>query len=123
MLVAARIKQRMQHQLDRDALPVDLHRDRIDQKWHVVVDEFNDGVGRVPTVLGKLRIENAHLRRAALKCIAERKMRQRQRRPFIRITRDEIIDIDLVAIFGGKYFRLRALCGGCLGGNQLFNFS
>ena len=112
----------MQHQLNCDALAVDFHRDRIHQKRHVVVDEFNDGGCSFPAVLCQFWIENAHLWRARLEFTAECKMRKRKGGPFGRVACDEVFGVDFIAIFGGKYLGVCALGGERLGVDQFFNF-
>ena len=121
MLVAACIEQWMEYELNRDALSVDFHRDRIDQEWHVIVYKFNHGAGALPAVIRLPGTKDAHLRCAALEFVTERQMRQRECRPFGCIARHEIVDIDFAAIFGGKHLRLHPLRSRRFGGNQFLD--
>ena len=43
------------------SLAVDLHRDRVHQERHVVIDQLNHRVRRLPSVSLTLRIVNAQL--------------------------------------------------------------
>ena len=44
-------EQRMDDEMQREAVAVDLHRHRIDEERHVVVDDLDDRVRRLPAVL------------------------------------------------------------------------
>ena len=111
----------MHHQQHTDALPIDFHRNRIDQEWHVVVDEFNDRTGGFEAMLRHLRIEDAHFRRAGVEFLTKTKMRERQCAPGFRIAHRQIIRIDAAAIFSGKGLHMRALCRRYLACGQFSN--
>ena len=53
---------RMHDQVQRQPVPVDLHRHRIDQERHVVIDDLDDRVRRLPAMFLDRRIEYAHPR-------------------------------------------------------------
>ena len=50
---------RMDDQMHREAVAVHFHRHRIDEKRHVVVDDFDDRMRGLPAVLFQRRIEDA----------------------------------------------------------------
>ena len=50
---------RMDDQMHREAVAVHFHRHRIDEKGHVVVDDLDDRMRRLPAVLFERRIEDA----------------------------------------------------------------
>jgi hypothetical protein len=52
---------RVDHQMDGQFAPVDFRRDRIDEERHVVVDDLDDRMARVPAMLGQARIVDAYL--------------------------------------------------------------
>ena len=56
--------------MQREAVAVDLHRHRIDQERHVVVDDLDDRVRRLPAVLLDRRVEHAHARPARARACA-----------------------------------------------------
>jgi len=49
--VALDVEQRVQDEVQPQALAVDLHDHRVDQEGHVVVDDLDDGMARLPAVL------------------------------------------------------------------------
>ena len=51
---------RVDDQVQRQVVAVDFHRHRIDQERHVVVDDLDDRVRRLPAVILDRRIEDAH---------------------------------------------------------------
>jgi hypothetical protein len=53
-------------QVERQALAIDLHRHRVDQKRHVVTDDLDHRMGRLPAVLLEARIVDANARAARL---------------------------------------------------------
>jgi hypothetical protein len=52
-------KHRMHDRMQRESLPIDRHRNRVDQKRHVVVDDLDDRVIRVPAMLFENRVVDA----------------------------------------------------------------
>ena len=76
--VAIHQDQRMDDEVQRQPVPVDLHRHRVDQERHVVVDDFDDRVRGLPAVLLQRRVEHAQPRLARL--ALARKVPVRQRR-------------------------------------------
>jgi hypothetical protein len=69
--VALHAQHRVHHQLDHEARLVHHHRQRVDQERHVVGDEFDPGVRRIPAVLRQRRVEGADPRLAGLAGRAE----------------------------------------------------
>src|SRR3546814_13468025 len=49
----------MDDEVDRVAASVEFGGDRIDQERHVVVDDLNDGMRRLPTILAQRRVMDA----------------------------------------------------------------
>src|SRR5262249_28445565 len=62
----ARQHYRVDDQVKRQPMPVHLHRHRIDQEGHVVVDYLDHRVRRLPAVLFDRRVEDPQLRLARL---------------------------------------------------------
>ncbi|MNX83889.1 hypothetical protein D3C86_1156680 [compost metagenome] len=62
--VAADVEDRVDGGVERQAEPVDLHRDRIDEERHVVVDDLDDRMVRVPAVFLELRVVDPYARGA-----------------------------------------------------------
>jgi hypothetical protein len=67
----------MDDQVKRQPLPVHLHRHRIDQEGHVVIDYLDHRVRRLPAVLFNRRVEDAQLRLAGLALAREVPVRER----------------------------------------------
>ena len=110
--IARHGEQRMNHQLHTDPLTIDFHADRIDQKRHVVIDEFDYRDRCFPAVVGAFRIENPHLRRTTRKRCAKGEMRKCQARPSRGFACHQVVGVNLIAIFRSKRFRVCALCDG-----------
>ncbi len=53
---------RMDDEVQRQAVAIELHRRRIDEERHVVVDDLDDRVPGLPAVLAEGRVEHAHMR-------------------------------------------------------------
>ena len=59
--IAVGREDRMDREVDADAVAVDLHGHAVDQERHVVVDDLDHGVGRLPAMLLQMRVVDAHL--------------------------------------------------------------
>ena len=74
--VAADVEDRVDQQIQAQAEPVQLHRQRIDDERHVVADELDCGVRRLPAVLFEVGVVHADSRgtgfAAARECRCER---------------------------------------------------
>ena len=70
--------ERMDDQVQRQAVAVHFHRHRIDQERHVVVDDLDDRVRRLPAVLLDRRVEHAHAGVAGLTFAREVPVRKRR---------------------------------------------
>jgi len=55
------VHDRMDDQVQGQALAGDLHGDRVDQEGHVVAGDLDDGVRALPAVLVEARVEHPHL--------------------------------------------------------------
>jgi hypothetical protein len=64
--------------VDPEAAPAQRHADRVDQERHVVGDDLERGVRRLPAVDLELRIEDADLALARLALAAEVQVRERR---------------------------------------------
>jgi hypothetical protein len=64
-------------EVDRAAVPGDRHRDRVDEEGHVVADDLDDAVRRLPAVLVDARRVGAHLRLAGAPALDEVPVRER----------------------------------------------
>ena len=76
--VAPDFHHRVIDQMHSQTLAIDLHRDRIDQKRHVIINDFNDRVGRLPAMFIGPRVIDAQLRCATGKGACKLPMRKRR---------------------------------------------
>ena len=93
---------RMDDEMQRQAVPVDFHRHRVDEERHVVVDDLDDRVRRLPAVLLDRRIEDAHAGVAGLALAREVPVRQRRAVQVGRRALREVLGIDLPEIAGDE---------------------
>ena len=77
VLAAQHRDDRMDDEVQREAVAIDFHRHRVDEERHVVVDDLDDGVRRLPAVLLDRRIEHAHAGVARLALPREAPVRKR----------------------------------------------
>ena len=89
---------RMDDEVQRQAVAVDFHRHRIDEERHVVVDDLDDRVRRLPAVLLDRRIEDAHAGVARLALAREVPVRQRRAVQVGRRALGEVLGIDLAEV-------------------------
>jgi hypothetical protein len=61
LVVAAHRDHRVEDEMDREPAPVERHAHRVDQERHVVVDDLDHRVGRLPAVLLERRVVDPHL--------------------------------------------------------------
>ncbi len=87
---------------DRDA-------DRVDQKRHVIGDDVDNGVARIPAVVFMRGIEHAHSRNTRLAHAHELQQAHQQRNPVLDRSRGKIIGTDPAEEMSGKALCLRAL--------------
>jgi hypothetical protein len=115
--VALDREDRMHDQVQRQPLPVDLGRGRVDQERHVVVDDLDHRVARGPPVLGQRGAEHAHLRHARRAGGAELPVRQHRARQVLGCALDEIVVVELAEVLAcealehGATPRGQARCG------------
>ncbi len=68
---------RVDRQMDHQAQPVERHADRIDQERHVVIDDLDHTVGRLPAMLLDMRVVDPDPRLADPALLAEAQMGER----------------------------------------------
>ena len=89
---------RMDDEVQRQAVPVDFHRHRIDEERHVVVDDLDDRMRRLPAVLLDRRVEDTHARLARIALAGEIPVRQRRAVEIGRSPRGKILGVDLTEV-------------------------
>ncbi len=89
---------RMHDQVQRQALAVDLHRGRVDQEGHVVVDDLDDRVPGRPTMLARDRVDHADLRLARFAPLRELPVRQQGAVQILDVARRDVFRIDAVEV-------------------------
>ena len=105
--------------MQRQAVTIDLHGHRVDQKGHVVVDDLDDGVGRLPAVFLHARIEYTHADMAGLALTREIPVRQRGTVEIDGFAFREVLRIDMAVIARDESLERGALVGGDLGVHKL----
>ena len=85
--------------MQRQALAVDLHRHRIDQERHVVVDDLDHRVAGLPAVFFQARIGHAQLGRAGAETAQKIPVRQRRPVQVLHIALAQVVGIDLRIVF------------------------
>ena len=100
---------RMDHQINRIALPAQFHRHRVDEERHVVADDLDHSMRGLPAVLIKIGVVdmNRRLPRRAL----PRQIPVGHRSPIEvkRITRGEVLDRHPVVVLADERFAGNAL--------------
>ena len=76
--VAPQAHHRMNDQVRRQSTPVERHAHGIDEKRHIVGDNLNDRVGRLPTVLLELWVVHVNLGDAGLALLGVGQMGHRR---------------------------------------------
>ena len=84
----------MHDQVQRQPLAIDLHRSRIDQEWHVVVDDLDDRVARRPAVLAGNRVDHADLRLVRFAPLGELPVRQQRAVQVLDVARRDVLRVD-----------------------------
>jgi len=100
---------RMDHKVHRQAVSIDFHRHRVDEKRHVVVDDFDDRVRRLPAMLFDCRIEDAHPRVSRRTLACEIPVRQRRAVEIGGTPFQQILRINLTVIALDETLQCRAL--------------
>ncbi len=90
--------QRMDDEVQRQPVTVDFHRHRVDEERHVVVDDFDDRVRRLPAMLLDRRIEHAHAHVAGLALARKVPVRQRRAVQIRRLPLRQVLRVDLAEI-------------------------
>ncbi len=98
---------RMDDQVQRQAVAIDLHRHRIDEKRHVIVDDLDDRVLRLPAVLLDRRVEHAHARASRVALACEIPVRKRRPVEVGRRSLFQILRVDLCVVAGDESLQRR----------------
>ena len=93
-IAAAQAHHRMDDQMARVPAPVHHHPHRVDEERHVVGDDLDDGVGRLPAVLLDLRVVDPDLRRAGRAPPGEVQVRRRRAVEVVRLAFGEVVGRD-----------------------------
>ena len=95
----------MDRQVDHQAELIERDADRIDQKRHVVIDDLDHGMGRLPAMLLDLRVVDPDFRLAWPPLLAEAEMGQRRAIQIQRVAIEEIIQGDAAVVMAHERFR------------------
>ncbi len=110
--VALRRELRVDEQVDGQAEVVERHGDRVDEKRHVVVDDLDDRVRRMPAVLLDARVEDPDLDLAGLALRAELPQREGRAVQIFGIGADDVLGRDVVVVVADEQRRsLRPVAG------------
>src|SRR5690242_1043026 len=112
----------MDDEMERQAVAVDLHRHRIDQERHVVVDDLDDRMGRLPAVLFEAGIEDPDPRLARLALAGEVPVRQGRAVEIGRLALGEVLGIDVLEVAEDEMLYGRALRGRHFCAHELEHF-
>jgi hypothetical protein len=117
--VAAHLHHRVHDQVHRQALAIDLHRDRVDQERHVVVDDLDHGVRRLPAVFVQPRVVDAQLGCTAGEAAREVPVRQRRTVQVGQRALGQVFGGHLAVVLARELGRLGSLLGRQLGTHEL----
>ncbi len=113
--VAAHLHHRMHDQVHGQTLAVDFHGDRIDQEGHVVVDDLDHGMGRLPAVFVQARVVDTQFGRATGKGAGEMPVRQRGAVQVGQRAFGQVVGRHLAVVLACEFGGLGGLLGGQLG--------
>ncbi|MDQ1092969.1 hypothetical protein QE400_002382 [Xanthomonas sacchari] len=105
-LVALHAQHRMAEHVHADAQLRQRHAHRVDQERHVVVDDLQHRVRRLPAVVLQARVEHPHVDRARLALAREFQHRRGQRRPLLRAVVGELVLLHALVELLGERLRL-----------------
>ena len=103
-------------------MPIHFHGHRIDEKRHVVVDDFDNRVRRLPSMFLDARIEHAHADTTGFSLAREVPMGQRRPIEISRLALGEIFGVDLSKITHDKCLERATLLRGNLGADEFEHF-
>ena len=109
-LIALYRNDRVHDQVQRQALAVDLHRDGVDQKGHVVVDDVDHRMARLPARCGNRGAEHPNPGTALAARGAELPVRQQGAQKILWAARIQIFGIDLSEVLAGENVDRVFLC-------------
>ncbi len=98
-------------QVQRQALPVDLRRRRVDQEGHVVVDDLDHRMARRPAVLGHGGAQDAHLGLAGGARSAELPLGQHGAAQVFRRSLGQIVGVEMADVLAREDLYLQSLFG------------
>ena len=114
LCVPLRLHDRVNDEVQSQTLAVDLHRHRVHQKRHVVIDDFDSRMRGLPSVFLALRIVNAQLGDAGFEFTQKIQVRKRSTAEIGNFPFREVFRINLTVIqadkrLGTSEFWLRCL--------------
>ena len=110
---------RVDDEVQRQSVTVDLHRHRIDEKGHVVVDDFDDRMRRLPAMLLERRIEDPDPGATRLAFAREIPVRQCGAVEVGRFPLGKILRVDVPVVARGEILHHGTLRGCHLGADEL----
>jgi hypothetical protein len=109
--VSAQAQHWVDHQVNAVALPTQLHRDRVDQERHVVADDLDHRVPRLPAVLLEVRVVEADLGLAVRALLGKAPLRERGAVEVERAAAGEVLRRHPAVVLAHKGFALCRLVG------------
>ena len=103
---------RVDHQVDPVPEPPELHRHRVDDERHVVGDDLDQRVRRLPPVLLEVRVVDPHLRLARLPVLGQVPVRDRGAVQVERVAVREVLGRDPLVVLADERLARRDLAGG-----------
>ena len=101
-LIALHRNDRVHDQVQGQALAVDLHRDGVDQKGHVVIDDVDHRMARLPAGCGNRGAEHPNLGLALAACCTELPVRKHGAQQILGAARAQILGIDLSEVLAAE---------------------
>ncbi len=113
--IAAVGDDRVDDEMQGEAVTVHFHRHGVHQEGHVVVDDLDHGMRRLPAMVRDARVEDPHLGAAGLATTGERELRKRRSVGVCRFQIDQIVGVHLPVILGHEALDSWLLVGRNLG--------
>ncbi len=107
---ACHVDERMDDEMLREPVPVHFHRHRVDEERHVVVDDLDDRMRRLPAAFLKRRIECPHPRVACLALAREVPVRECSAVEIGQLPLGEILRVDLAVVHAHERLERFVLC-------------
>jgi len=106
--------------MNAESVAPDLGRDAVDEKGHVVVDDLDHGVGRLPTMLLQPRVVDPELHLAWLSHLRRPKLRQRRAIEIQQVALGQILGRHVAEVGPHELLRARRI-GALETGTQLLD--